>query len=75
MSASGYKQTSRRWRQKVRLAPESGHSCRGPASARQKPRLVTYNGRSFDLPVLKYRAMMHGVQASWLHQGGDRFNN
>ncbi len=30
---------------------------------RQKPRLVTYNGRSFDLPVLKYRAMMHGVQA------------
>ena len=42
---------------------------------RLKPRLVTYNGRSFDLPVLKYRAMMHGIQAPWLHQGGDRFNN
>ena len=40
-----------------------------------KPRLVTYNGRSFDVPVLKYRAMRHGVQAPWLHKGGDRFNS
>ena len=36
---------------------------------RLKPRLVTYNGRSFDLPVLKYRAMLHGVQAP-LSNGG-----
>ena len=28
---------------------------------RLKPRLVSFNGRGFDLPVLKYRAMMHGV--------------
>ncbi len=42
---------------------------------RSKPRLVTYNGRAFDLPVLKYRAMKHGVQAPWLQKGGDRFSN
>lgn len=38
-------------------------------------RLVTYNGRSFDLPVLKYRAMLHGVAAPWLYKGGDRYSN
>jgi 3'-5' exonuclease len=30
------------------------------------PRLVTYNGSSFDLPVLRYRAMVHGVAAPGL---------
>ena len=39
-----------------------------------KPRLVTYNGRSFDLPVLKYRAMKYGIQAPWFYKAGDRFN-
>ena len=42
---------------------------------RTKPRLVTYNGRSFDLPVLKYRAMLYGVAAPWLYKGGERFSN
>ena len=28
-----------------------------------KPRLVTFNGHTFDLPVLRYRAMMHSVAA------------
>ena len=42
---------------------------------RTKPRLVTYNGRSFDIPVLKYRAMLHGVPASWLYKAGDRYSN
>ncbi len=42
---------------------------------RLKPRLVTYNGRTFDLPVLKYRAMKHGIQAPWLYKGGDRYGN
>ncbi len=28
-----------------------------------KPRLVTFNGGSFDLPVLRWRAMLHEVQA------------
>lgn len=39
-----------------------------------KPRIVTFNGRVFDLPVLKYRAMLHGVQAGYLHRSGDKWN-
>ncbi len=42
---------------------------------RLRPRLVSYNGRGFDLPVLKYRAMVHGIQASWLYQAGDKWNS
>lgn len=42
---------------------------------RIKPRLVSYNGRSFDLPVLKYRAMAKGVPAKWFYQVGDKWNS
>jgi len=42
---------------------------------RLRPRLVSFNGRGFDLPVLKYRAMVHGISAPWLHQGGDKWNS
>lgn len=38
-------------------------------------RLVSFNGRNFDLPVLKYRAMKHGIEASWLYKTGDKWNN
>jgi predicted PolB exonuclease-like 3'-5' exonuclease len=31
-----------------------------------KPRLVTFNGASFDLPVLRYRAMLHRISAPGL---------
>ena len=31
-----------------------------------KPRLVTFNGTSFDLPVLRYRAMLHRICAPGL---------
>jgi 3'-5' exonuclease len=34
--------------------------------AHLKPQLVTFNGSSFDLPVLRYRAMVHKVSAAGL---------
>lgn len=42
---------------------------------RKTPRLVSYNGRSFDLPVLKYRAMKHGISAAALFKSGDKWNS
>jgi len=32
------------------------------------PRLVTFNGSGFDLPVLRYRAMMHSIPAPGLRK-------
>ena len=34
--------------------------------ARLDPRLVTFNGAAFDLPVLRYRAMIHAISAPGL---------
>ena len=34
--------------------------------AELNPQLVTFNGNSFDLPVLRYRAMTHGIAAPGL---------
>jgi 3'-5' exonuclease len=34
--------------------------------AELRPKLVTFNGNSFDLPVLRYRAMVHGLYAPGL---------
>jgi len=34
--------------------------------AELRPQLVTLNGNSFDLPILRYRAMVHGVSAPGL---------
>lgn len=32
-----------------------------------QPQMVTFNGHSFDLPVLRYRSMVHGLSAPGLH--------
>lgn len=47
---------------------------------RYRPELVTWNGSGFDLPVMSYRALKHGVDASRYWEIGDndreyRFNN
>ena len=47
---------------------------------RYSPELVTWNGSGFDLPVLHYRALKHGIEASRYWETGDgdrefRFNN
>lgn len=42
---------------------------------RLQPRFVSFNGRNFDMPVLKFRAMKYGVSAGWLYQSGDKWNN
>ena len=42
-----------------------------------KLKIVGFNSRTFDLPVLKYRAIKYGVSASWLYEGnkyGYRYN-
>jgi 3'-5' exonuclease len=44
------------------------------------PDLVSWNGGGFDLPVLHYRALRHGISAPRYWEGGDvdqafRFNN
>ena len=36
---------------------------------KHQPDLVTYNGRSFDLPVLALRSLRHGVAMSWYYSG------
>ena len=40
-----------------------------------QPRFVSFNGRGFDMPVLKYAAMKHEVEAGWFYKMGDKWNN
>lgn len=39
------------------------------------PTLVSWNGKSFDLPVLHYRALLHGVNAHRYWEHGDEDNS
>ncbi|RMF14064.1 MAG: 3'-5' exonuclease [Candidatus Dadabacteria bacterium] len=39
------------------------------------PTLVSWNGHSFDLPVIRYRAMLHGIDASPYYAAGDKWDN
>ena len=42
---------------------------------RNVPRIVDYNGRTFDLPVMKYRAMKYGIGAKDFFKSGDKWNS
>lgn len=39
------------------------------------PRIVSYNGRTFDIPVMKYRAMKYAISIEKLYNEGDRWNS
>lgn len=39
--------------------------------AAHRPTLVTFNGRSFDLPVIAHRSLCHGVQLPWYYKNRD----
>ncbi|ATX80776.1 hypothetical protein Ga0123461_2376 [Mariprofundus aestuarium] len=41
----------------------------------RSPQLVSFNGRGFDMPVLKYRAMAHGLSSPRWFKEGDKWNN
>ena len=48
----------------IRLASPHPIEGRQPfREAKRSPRLVSWNGGGFDLPVIRYRAMLHGVAA------------
>lgn len=42
---------------------------------KKRPRLVTFNGRGFDLPMLKYRGLKHEGAAPWFAKGEGRWDN
>ncbi|MCA3270160.1 MAG: 3'-5' exonuclease [Thalassospira sp.] len=42
---------------------------------KKNARLVSFNGRTFDLPVLKYRALHYGIPTPWLYNTADKWNN
>ena len=46
-----------------------------PAGGRNmRPRLISWNGHGFDLPVIRYRAMLHGIDAGAYYDSGDPRN-
>jgi len=42
---------------------------------KRAPRLVSFNGRGFDIPVIKYRAITHGLSCPRWFSEGDRWNS
>jgi predicted PolB exonuclease-like 3'-5' exonuclease len=42
---------------------------------KERPRIITFNGRGFDVPVLKYRSMMYKIPAPWLYKTGNKWSN
>ena len=39
------------------------------------PKLISWNGSGFDIPVLIYRAMQYDLAAPWLFEEGERIKN
>lgn len=39
------------------------------------PKMVSYNGRTFDIPVMKYRAMKYCIPIEKLYKAGDKWNS
>ncbi len=42
---------------------------------KRAPQIVSFNGRGFDVPVLKYRAMVHSLSCPRWFSEGDKWNN
>jgi 3'-5' exonuclease len=42
---------------------------------KRAPQLVSFNGRGFDVPVLKYRAMVHNISCPRWFNEGDKWTN
>jgi predicted PolB exonuclease-like 3'-5' exonuclease len=32
-----------------------------------KPRIISFNGKTFDMPVIQYRSMMNKIPSPWMH--------
>lgn len=45
------------------------------AIERQTPQLISWNGSGFDLPVLHYRSLLHGIRAPRYWETGDEDNS
>lgn len=45
------------------------------SSGLPEPVLVTYNGRSFDLPVIEHRSLRYGIGSAAYFSTRDKFNN
>ena len=41
----------------------------------KKPRIISFNGREFDINVLKCKALKYGIDCSWYFNYGGKFEN
>ncbi len=61
---------SGRWASRARRRPKSS-SASYDGIDKYTPDLVSWNGGGFDLPVLHYRALRHGIAAPRYWESGD----
>lgn len=41
----------------------------------EKLRVITWNGKSYDLPVISYRCLHHGIPMTWYHEERTDYKN